>query len=165
MDRILTSHNTKVLKKAYPDPATPVTCNCRDKTKCPLHGKCLATAVVYKATVTSDNTSKSYIGLVGGSFKLRYNNHTKSFRNKRYQHETELSKYIWDLKNKNIDYSIYWEIIRQSNTFRRDSGLCNLCMDEKLEILLLKNKINKRTELISTCRHGGKPRNRAKKKK
>ena len=42
--------------------------------------------------------------------------------------------------------------------------LCNLCMDEKLEILLASNILNRRTELTSTCCHGIKPPNRSKKK-
>ena len=44
--------------------------------------------------------------------------------------------------------------MRQSNINMRESGQCNLCLDEKIEILKLKgNAINKRSEIISTCRH------------
>ncbi len=37
------------------------------------------------------------IGLSGGNFKERFNN-TKSFKNEKYKKETELYKYVWDLK-------------------------------------------------------------------
>ncbi|PIK60592.1 hypothetical protein BSL78_02528, partial [Apostichopus japonicus] len=46
----------------------------------------------------------------------------------------------------------------------RRSGQCNLCIDEKLCILLSKNPhlLNKRSEFISKCRHNRlKPMNRA----
>ena len=164
INRIIKSHNSDVMKKICQDPPPAKTCNCRVKDDCPLHGKCLVSSVIYKATVTHGNIQKQYVGLVGGSFKMRYNNHTKSFRHKRYANDTELSKYVWELKDRDTNYSIDWEVIKQSNTYRRSSGLCNLCMDEKLEILRSTNKINKRTELISTCRHGMKPPDRSKKK-
>ena len=43
---------------------------------------------------------KTYIGLMETPFKDRYRNHVKSFNNEKYQKETELSKYIWELKDK-----------------------------------------------------------------
>ena len=96
-----------------------------------------------------------YIGLTGGTFKKRYNNHIKSFRHEIYAKDTALSKYIWEQKNNSIDHYIKWSIIKRSNTNRRDSGQCNLCMAEKIAILNAKhsNLLNKRSELISTCRH------------
>ena len=164
MNRIIKSHNTRLAKKVCEPPTPAKTCNCRVKADCPLRGQCLVSSVVYKATVTGGDNPQHYVGLAGGGFKERYRNHTKSFRHKRYAHETELSKYIWELKDKGCDYSVHWEVIKQSNTYSRASGLCNLCLQEKLEILLLDNKINKRTELISNCRHGCRPPSRARKK-
>ena len=78
--------------------------------------------------------SKEYIGLAGNTFKERFNNHSKSFTQKKYSKETELSKYVWTLKDKEIDYVIKWAILRKSNTFKRKTGICNLCLEEK-EIL------------------------------
>ena len=49
--------------------------------------------------------SKEYIGLASNTFKERFKNHSKSFRQKKYSKETELSKYVWTLKHKGIDYS------------------------------------------------------------
>ena len=81
---------------------------------------------------------KSYVGLTGNTFKDRYNSHQYSFRHKSCRKSTELSKYIWDLKDKGINCEIQWEIMRQSNIKMRESGQCNLCLDEKIEILKLK---------------------------
>ena len=122
----------------------------------PLRGNCLVSDIIYKATVKSIRGTATYVGLCSGEFKKRFYNHTKSFKNKKYQKETELSKYIWDLKTENSDYSINWEILKKSNTGKRKSGMCNLCMEEKLHIISLKNDhlLNKRNELVSKCRHG-----------
>ena len=161
---VIKAHNAKITKKAE---ETRKKCNCRKKDSCPLGGKCLTSKVVYKATVVSGNDSKIYIGLTGNTFKERFNSHQKSFRQVKYEKETELSKYVWQLKKKKSDFEINWEIVKQSNTERRQSGQCNLCIEEKLEILnhnTSTNILNKRSELISKCRHLRKPPNRAKKR-
>ena len=102
----------------------------------------------------SDSNEKFYVGLTGNTFKDRYNSHQYLFRHKSGRKSTELSKYVWNLKDKGINYEIQWEIIKQSNISMRESGQCNLCLDEKIEILKLKGSaINKRSEIISTCRH------------
>ena len=89
--------------------------------------------------------------MTGNTFKDRYNNHKYSFCHKSYRKSTELSKYKWNLKDKGINYEIQWDITRQSNISMRESGHCNLCLDEKIEISKLKGSaINKRSEIIST---------------
>ena len=94
--------------------------------------------------------------MTGNSFNTRYYNHIKYFTNKRYKNETELSKYIWKHKNKEVEHTITWKKLRQSNTCQRRSGLSNLCIEEKKEILLSKAKpstqLSRRFE-VSTCRH------------
>ena len=155
MNSIIKSHNDRTIKKAEStnEPAKK-SCNCREKANCPLSGNCLTPAVVYKATVTHGNQTRTYIGNTGGPFKERFRNHTKSFKHQKYENETELSKYVWDLKKKNMDHYIKWEILKKSNTYRRKSGNCNLCMEEKLAIITSKeNILNRRSEVISKCRH------------
>ena len=100
--------------------------------------------MVYKAQVTSGAEIKSYIGISGGPLKQRFNNHTKSFKHEKYEKETELSKYVWDLKRRGISFGIEWEIVNKSNTSQRKSGQCNLCMEEKLAILHTKDTLNKK---------------------
>ena len=163
MKTIIQSHNSAISKQSSNNTPTNL-CNCRVKANCPLRGECLATAVVYKAQVTSGAEIKSYIGISGGPFKQRFNNHTKSFKHENYEKETELSKYVWDLKRRGISFGIEWEIVNKSNTSQRKSGQCNLCMEEKLAILHTKDTLNKKTELVSKCRHGNRPPSRVKKK-
>lgn len=156
--QIIKSHNSQIMEKTSQshNGETTRTCNCRRNQACPLRGNCLVSDIIYKATVKSTRGTVTYVGLCSGEFKKRYYNHTKSFKNKKYQKETELSKYIWDLKTENTDFSINWEILKKSNTGKRKSGMCNLCMEEKLHIISLKNDhlLNKRNELVSKCRHG-----------
>ena len=89
-------------------------CNCRKKDKCPLNGQCLAQDIVYKCIAsTSMNPDKTYLGTAEGDFKKRYNNHTKSFRHKRYSKETTLSKYIWEIKKEyNEMPTLKWSIVK-----------------------------------------------------
>ena len=51
-----------------------------------MKGNCLAAGVIYQAEVTSasEPTAKRYIGMTSNSFKLRYNNHQKSFNDQKY---------------------------------------------------------------------------------
>ena len=58
-------------------------CNCRDKVRCPLEGKCKQECVVYKVEVYSDPNNKRnkkvYFGSTQGEFKTRYYNYKTSF--------------------------------------------------------------------------------------
>ena len=72
----LQRHNHKVLRTEK----SVALCNCR-KRACPVDGKCLTKGVVYKATVSTSNEVKEYIGSTCDTFKSRYNNHLSSFKN------------------------------------------------------------------------------------
>ena len=100
------------------------------------------------------------------AFKVRYRNHVSSFRNERYKHATELSKYISSLKDKNAKYNIKWcEIkqkynikwrkIKQASSYSNITKRCNLCLWEKYFIICKPEmaSLNKRNELSSCCRH------------
>ncbi len=90
------------------------------------------------------------------TFKERYRNHIKSFNHKRYSNDTELSKYIWKLKDNKQDFDITWSVLKQSISYTGGSKRCNLCLEEKLCILKDKNKqnlLNKKSEIVSTCNH------------
>ena len=155
---ILKSHNRSVLEQKSEE-STPAErmCNCRDKKNCPLKGKCLVKSVVYQANVTTElGEVFTYIGLTENQFKQRYYGHCQSFRNSKYRLSTELSKLIWQLKEDKTQYNIDWKIITKSKSYSAGARCCNLCLEEKLQILKNQSAINKRTELISKCRHSRK---------
>ena len=51
---------------------------------------------------------KVYFRLCETSFKESYRNHTRSFRLPRKSKDTELYKYVWELKSENKIYFIKW---------------------------------------------------------
>ena len=156
---IITSHNTRIIRRSQSQIINTDNCNCRNKHACPLQNKCMSKDIVYKATVTTNNTqdTKHYIGMTSNTFKERYRNHIKSFTHvhKKYSNETELSKHVWHLKQNKTDFTIKWSIIKKSISYTGGSKRCNLCLEEKLTILKEKDNclLNKRSEIVSACQH------------
>ena len=153
---IVSSHNKSVLRPTIQDHG----CNCRQKNDCPMQNKCLTQNIVYEATVTNnvDTVEKIYFGLCETSFKKRYSNHTKSFRLKKYSKETELSKYVWELKRENKTAIIKWRILRKIHAKPR-FNFCKLCLMEKLYInnsIGDERLLNKKSEFVNKCRHQDK---------
>ena len=164
MKQLINNHN-RTLSKEYhavkSNPTETKLCNCRNKAECPLDGHCLTTSVIYKATVTQfqNNQQKTYIGLTENTFKTRFNLHTSSFRHSDKRKSTALSEFIWQLKDNNTQFSTKWEIIKKSTPHNENSKRCQLCLDEKLEILkCIKtgHSLNKRRELFNRCMHQNK---------
>ena len=156
---IITNHNKAVISKpTRTNNLTKKSCNCRKPNECPMDGNCNVESVIYQAEVTTETTKETYIGLCDTAFKLRYRNHVSSFRNERYKHATELSKYIWSLKDKNAKYNIKWCKIKQASSYSNVTKRCNLCLWEKYFIICEPEmaSLNKRNELSSCCRHARK---------
>ena len=59
--------------------------------------------------------------------------------------------YLWNT-------GLTWQIKEQYKTYNTTSKKCNLCLNEKLAIIddPDKNVLNKRSEVISQCRHRNK---------
>ena len=113
--------------------------------------------MVYQATVsTATGESYSYIGLTENEFKKRWYGHSQSFNNPEYRLRTELSKLIWELKVNNTEYKVDWKIITKAGSYTAGAKHCNLCLTEKLYILKNPDSLNKRSEILSKCRHARK---------
>ena len=160
MNKTINAHNKNITKEK---PAPTKSCNCTKRNECPLNNNCLKTNIVYKTTLTSDtpnNTPKTYIGISEGPFKLRYANHKKSFNHRKYINDTELSKEVWKIKDRNETPILTWEILKKCAPYNPNTNKCNLCLTEKLCILHANQSpnscLNKRNELISKCRHQNK---------
>ena len=135
-------------------------CNCRKKENCPLDNKCLTPNIIYEAQITNNTNDerKKYLGAAETSFKERYSNHTRDFKHKRYMKYTELSKYIWSLKNQDVTHIVKWSIVEKVNS-KVSLNYCKLCLTEKFSIIKSLddyNLLNKRSELFSKCRHQNK---------
>ena len=153
----ISSHNKKILGQK--EPLSRGGCNCRSNNEgCPLDGECTTTNLLYEAAITSDLPNygeKIYKGISEPPFKIRLGNHKKAFNNVRYKTDTCLSKEVWYIKNLGGSYHISWKHIKQLPGFNPSNRKCSLCIGEKLEILDYKqpNLVNKRSEIVSTCRH------------
>ena len=86
---------------------------------------------LYKTEIHVENDYKSYYGAVEGEFKFKYNNHTKSFRNRHHEHDTELSKYIWKLKDLGKTFTLKWSIAAYASPYWCGTRPCDLCLTEK----------------------------------
>ena len=158
MSSLISSHNKK-LSNSRTGNIKP--CNCRKKDECPLNEQYLAQDIAYKCIAsTSVKPDKPYLGTPESDFKKRYNNHKNSFRHERYSKDTTLSKYIWEIKK---DYNgmptLKWSIVKSAPSYSNISKKCFLCLHEKLEIVNFEDQdhlLNKRSELISKCRHANK---------
>ena len=62
---------------------------------------------------------------------------------------------VWKLKRRRIQYNLKWRIIKQASVYSKESGGCNLCLEEKTAIMFAdeKTSLNKRTEIMQKCRH------------
>ena len=118
--------------------------------------RCRESEVVYQATVTGEDTSvESYCGLSATEWKLRYANHTASFKHPSKRSETTLSKHVWKLKDDKIGYNIGWKILAKGRPYSPSSDCCRLCLKEKY-FLMHKPELgtlNKRQEFFYSCRH------------
>ena len=147
MGSIISSHNKQVLQPHNENYG----CNCRIKEKCPLDNKCFTPNIIYEAQI-SNNTNderKKYLGAAETSFKERYNNHTRDFKHKKYMKCTELSKYIWNLKNQGITPIVKWRIVKKVYS-KVSPNYCKLCFTEKFFIIKSlddSNLLNKRSEM------------------
>ena len=109
--------------------------------------------VVYQAEVQGDNKVMKYFGSTV-DFKSRCSKHKSSF-NKRPELHTTLSSYVWKLKDRNVPYEVIWSIKARGNAFSSGSRSCDLCLTEKL-VIMMENQhgmFNKRDELLETCMH------------
>ena len=158
MKTIINTHNKQILKT--PEPDNERKCNCpKTKPSCPLDGHCLIKNIVYKASVTPESSApKQYIGITSTPFKERLGNHNQTFKNKSPSHSTELSKYLWSLKERNEQYTLKWSIIQKATPYNPATKRCNLCLAEKYHIMTSDKNItlNKRHELMGKCRHRDK---------
>ena len=154
MKEVINVHNKKILTDT--GRVEKNGCNCRGGVKnCPLEGECLTPALVYRAEVNSVEGQMEYLGQTACTFKTRFTNHKASFQHQKKELSTTLSKYVWELKKRQIDYNIKWSAAAIARPYRRGTRTCQLCSTEKLLIANqdVKTGLNRRGEVMSRCRH------------
>ena len=103
----------------------------------------------------SDEKTETYVGLTDTPFKARYAN---TFNKPAYKNQTELSKYIWELKEKQKNFQLSWKILGRARAYSNLTKKCGLCTLEKYFILCHREmaSLNKQSELGGSCRHATK---------
>ncbi len=160
MSQAISGHNRKILNSSTlnTDTVPPKQCNCRKPSECPLDNHCLEECVIYEASVSSEEGCKQYLGLTEGPFKTRFNQHKASFAHASKASDTALSKYVWDLKQREANFEIKWRVVEKCQPYRCGTRRCDLCLTEKFHILNAdKDKcLNRNSELLQKCRHSNK---------
>ena len=151
------SQQKKILQPKTAEPQK--LCNCLVKEDCPLNGLCLTSSILYQTTIKCSNSKykqKRYKGICEMTFNKRYANHKKSFNWVNSKNYTILSVEYRSLKQKQQAPRLTSEIKGQYKTYNLKKY--NLCLNEKLAIIddPDKNLLNKRSEVISQCRHQNK---------
>ena len=118
------------------------------------------TCDIWVYSINNIPTQKVYLGYAVGEFKnQRYYDDTQSFRNKNYLNSTTLSISVWKIRKTKKETPIFvLEIIWTASPYTNIKR-CSLCLHKKLAILMYPNQselFNKRSELISKCRHENK---------
>ena len=100
---------------------------------------------------------RQYLGVSQHPSRERYNNHTKAFRSRRYEKDTELSKLIWKLTDAGEQHTLSWSIALSVIPYKC-GGSCDLSATKKLLIIMAApgSIINKRDEVVSKCHHKNK---------
>ena len=115
---------------------------------------------MYRADVKNltNDQKKLYFGFTGTPFKERFGNHTQNFKHPKYRNSTELSNYVWELKDAHISPVIEWSIVTKVLS-KTQINFCKLCLSEKFYIIKLLNDpnlLNKKSESVNTCRQQSK---------
>ena len=68
---------------------------------------------------------------------------------------TTLASHVWELKDNNIPFDIKWSIKTKAYAFSSGSKSCDLCLSEKMTIILADphHSLNQRDELLAKCVH------------
>ena len=115
---------------------------------------------MYRADVKNltNDEKKFYLGVTETPFKERFGNHAWDFKYPKYRNSTELSKYIWELKDANISPEIEWGIVTKVLSTTQ-LNFCKLCLSERFYIIKSLNDpnlLNEKSELVNNCRHQSK---------
>ena len=131
MKPIISSHNKHaVLSSANTPTQKPAIADC------PVEGKFLQSSAIYQATVTTETSTETYVGL-GTNFKERFRNHQTSFRHSSRGNEME---HFWTLQDAKKPFQIQWKALKKCKPYSNISEKCNLCLHEKF-IIICKKKL------------------------
>ena len=129
MHGIVANHNKRVFNKSTSEERSVLSCNCRDRPNCLLDG--------YKASIDApDSKAMTFYGCCKADFKARFYKHIQSFKNLSKRNQIELLKLVKNLWDDGHSPAIKWFIACKATAYKCRMKLCELCLSEKLAILL-----------------------------
>ena len=129
---------------------------------CRMSGLCHSENVVYQGIIyPKENVKdrKTYIVISSTKWKSRYAHYKFFFSHEHLKNQTALCKHFWTLKNKGLTPEIQCSILKKSNTPKCIDSRCNLCLEEKIQIMIYPDPeklLSQRCELIARCRNRNK---------
>ena len=153
---IISGHNKNLLNPNV----TQYGCNCQIREDCPLQNQCLTPNIIYRADVNCrDNKDHKFCFRIAQTpFNERFRNNNRDFNHEQYIKNTELSKYIWSLKDAGTPCNMNWSIVEKVKGSTK-TNYCPLCLTEKchlIEYFINIRLLNKKSKCISACRHQSK---------
>ena len=132
MNNVIQKYNYTITKS--PAPSTTKTCNCRRKTDCSMD-----ITVFLNALFTKHLLLQLLINIFMVLVKILSKNVTITTINvllekNLFEKNTELSKYVWELKKRDANYLINWDIAMKSQNYVCGSRKCDLCTCVKVLI-------------------------------
>ena len=103
MATIISSHNRNVLQeKRMKEKPAQKECNCQKRVQsCPIRGECQTKALVYKATIkTDDDNLRTYTGCTDRKFEERLYEHRTDANNTDNRSRTKMSTHVWNWDKK-----------------------------------------------------------------
>ena len=135
-------------------------CNCRVKSECPLNGQYQVTDIIYKCTALSPGKpNKVYLETAEGDFKKRFIIIGSRLTMNLGQMIPPFQNIYGNYKKHQIQARLFLPIAKKVRIYSNISKTCLLCFHEKLEIINYprpEELLNKRSKLISRCRHANK---------
>ena len=91
-------------------------------------------------------------------WKGRWANYKSDFAINSRRYSTELSKHIWQIKERGNSWKIEWRFLVNATEYNLEKRRCDICQREKESILRIPDKIaiNRRREIFKRCHHKAK---------
>ena len=94
----------------------------------------------------------TYIGRTEGPFKTRYNCHMQIFTHNKYHNVTKVSKRVWELKDKNVDYDISSKLLQRAHPYKARRRITMTCVPpsslNKISEVVFKIQMHTRKEIF-----------------
>ena len=157
MANLISKHNKTVVKRKTNFSSTTPPCNCRVKASRPLKKKCREKCIIYKATLTSDDSTMHYLGSCETEFKARFYITARALNTNEKAMLPNFQRHSGLTKPMEKALKLFGKLSYKPPLTNQGQGLA-CCVSQKSalfskHIAYPATLLNKRTELMGKCRH------------